>query len=177
MEGCRHEEGKLEWPMSQNKWPQWLWGAWRVDARLGARRCSVHCIVLLCLSQWSRIWSSKSRGHNGILRLIRYQKGKSNKWVCLFFRSFLQSNVWTTANTFCIVFPLLLRNSSLPNSCTIPRPKIKRTTRDLVNAYLLLQNLSAMLDDARFDFTLTGSSSSNWKKVEETEDQRKNKSW
>jgi hypothetical protein len=41
----------------------------------------------------------------------------------------------------------------------------------------LLQKLSAMLDDASFDFKLTGSSSSNWKKVEEIENQGNNKSW
>jgi hypothetical protein len=41
----------------------------------------------------------------------------------------------------------------------------------------LLQNLSAMLDGASFDFTLTGSSSSNWEKIEENENQGNNKSW
>jgi hypothetical protein len=78
--------------------------------------------------------------------------------------------------TLCIFSPPL-RNLSLFISCTLPRPKIKRKTGGLVNAYLLLQKLSAMLDDASFDFTLTGSSSRNWKKVEEIENQGNNKSW
>jgi hypothetical protein len=114
---------------------------------------------------------------NSAIDQISERKVKQKLCVCLGFRSVLQSiiepqltlSVFSSLLFFKILpFHFLVR---FPHQKSIGRPEV------CVNAYLLLQNLSAMLDDASFDFTLTGSSSSNWEKIEENENQGNNKSW